>query len=414
MLEGNVFDNKILDYSHFFDEDSFFFMPKDEKSDIYNFQNSSFDFNFADSQKSFEENKLNNIFNDDLNHEHFYLEKHNILKKVSEELSSIQLKTKNDLNKSYSSFECDLIEKITIKKIDQSLSIKNNTTFSTLLKKDEANNSNINYSYYFNKNDSIFSNKKRKRNPPPTDITFQKNAKEKFIVEKSRINTFKVKKISNKRNKVELINELSSKCNKPKKTHDKFFFDNISKKFESLSINFIINTINSILKNIKNIEFKKYYGDEMFLKIGNKEENKPSKKYYRELMNKKFKSIFSENTSKIYNYNKESHNSKLIGKLYELNQKGYLEFSKIVNFLELKFEDFWKLLSIYLKYKDKISLKGKCILDEIDDNYDFIKELIKKFICHIDFYMEKRNEEEQYRTIFKYLLIDFHLRFENL
>ena len=374
-------------------------------------QNSFLDFNLKteDFPKSFEKSKINNS-NEPSFYENFYAEKQNDIEKAINDFSSIS-KTINERNESYMSFPYSIIDKIKTKGMDQSISIKNNTVFSTYLYKDDTyNNSKFDYSHYLNKNRSIVLNRKRERNE--NDLSFENLKKNKFVVIKSELDKSKTNLLSNQSDK-EGIKGIASKGSKQNnKKHDKYYFDNISKKIESLSNNFIINKINSELKNIKNYEFKKYFGDKMFLKIGNKEENKPSKKYYRDLMKTTFNTIFSKKTSKIYNENKLFHNKKLIEKLYELKEKGFEEFSKIVNFLELKFEEFWKFLSIYLKYNDKTTIEGKSIIDDIDNDYLFLKELIKEFICHINQYFEKKNEEEEYRKVFIFVLEDFHLRCE--
>lgn len=406
MLQNSLLS--INDNSYYFYNDDLSSI-KDEFDNSY-IQNSFFDISLKaeDCIRPIEKSKLHSS-NEPSYYENFFAEKQIDIEKAINDLSSIS-KSKNEWNKSYSSFPHSIIDKIKTKGMDQSISIKNNTAFSTYLYKDDTlNNTKIEYSHYLNKNSTIL-NRKRERNE--NDLTIENLKKNIFVVIKSELDKNKINVLSNKNNKEGVKRKASKGSKYNKKKHDKYYFDNISKKIESLSIKFIVNKLNSELKNIKNYEFKKYYGDEMFLKIGNKEENKPSKKYYRDLMKTTFNTIFSQKTSKIYNENKEFHNKKLIEKLYELKEKGFEEFSKIVYFLELKFEDFWKFLSIYLKYNDKTTIEGKSIIDDIDNDYLFLKELIMEFICHINQYFEKKNEEEEYRIVFRCLLEDYHLRIE--
>ena len=116
-------------------------------------QNSFLDFNLKteDFPKSFEKSKINNS-NEPSFYENFYAEKQNDIEKAINDFSSIS-KTINERNESYMSFPYSIIDKIKTKGMDQSISIKNNTVFSTYLSKDDTyNNSNFDYSHYLNKN----------------------------------------------------------------------------------------------------------------------------------------------------------------------------------------------------------------------------------------------------------------------
>ena len=148
----------------------------------------------------------------------------------------------------------------------------------------------------------------------------------------------------------------------------------------------------------------------MFLKIGNRKENKPSIDYYEKLMKQKLKEIISspERISKIYDENKKNCNKLIIDYLYNIKDPKLLD---IINFLDLKYEDFWKYFSFYSSYKDKI-INGKKIIDEIYEDYFFLNEMMKEFLDFINQNLIEK-EDDQYKEIINIFLenyIQFCLR----
>ena len=72
----------------------------------------------------------------------------------------------------------------------------------------------------------------------------------------------------------------------------------------------------------------------------------------------------------------------------------------------MKLKDFYAILSVY-----KYNPYNPEIINEIDDSYDILKELIEAFPSRVDNYLKNKNESEQYKEVFKSVLEDFHLRF---
>ena len=253
--------------------------------------------------------------------------------------------------------------------------------------KNNSTNNQTGISFYLNKSNSDFLNKKREWNSETNYIG------NKFIVKKGKDSS-------------NISNQSSKKKKKSnRKIHDKFCSDNIIKKLESASFKFIINKLNSFLKKIN-----KDKRDKMFLKIGNRKENKPSIDYYEKLMKQKLKEIISspERMSKIYDENKKNFNKLIIDYLYNIKDPKLLD---IINFLDLKYEDFWKYFSFYSSYKDKI-INGKKIIDEIYEDYFFLNEMMKEFLDFINQNLIEK-EDDQYKEIINIFLenyIQFCLR----
>ena len=148
----------------------------------------------------------------------------------------------------------------------------------------------------------------------------------------------------------------------------------------------------------------------MVLSLGYKEII--NKEYYKDLMEKPFKEILEENVSTKYDKNKKNFNKMIIAHIYDQYQKGNKKYSNIVKLLGLKFGDFLKFLSFYLKYKDK-EINHQKIVEEIDQNYLFLAETIKNFLIFLDEQVIKKlkNKEkvEQYKKIFYIVLSDYHI-----
>ena len=236
----------------------------------------------------------------------------------------------------------------------------------------------------FNKNNSLL-NKKRKNTTAEKD---QKN------------NLFIIVNTNNTKN----INIISEK-GKFEKVHDIFYLDNIIKKIDNKIWKFMIKHLNIELKQI-NDDFE--YN--MLLSLGYKENI--NKEYYKDLMEKPFKEKLEENVSRKYDKNKKNFNKMIIAHIYDQYQKGNKKYSNIVKLLDLKFGVFLKFLSFYLEYKDK-EINHQKIVEEIDQNYLFLVDIIKNFLIFLDEQVLKKlkNKEkvEQYKKIFYIVLSDYHI-----
>ena len=259
-------------------------------------------------------------------------------------------------------------------------------------------------------NSTLFLNKKR-GNDLTSEITPSKNL-------------FKCEKLDESN-----ITNKSSKKYKYGIVHDKFTYDNIAKKIKNLSFEYSTIKLNEVLKNInKESENKK------FLSLC---DTSITKNHYKDLMNQTFSTIFSQNISKVYNKNKKNQNEELINNIYESYKRGKKEYSNIVKFLDLKYGDFWKYLTFFLKYKHK-TLNGRKFINEIDEDNLFLNEIMEDFLDFIDkkikmkkskkknkekikFYKDKRKkdkdkkdeekkeDEAQYKMIIELQLQDFHI-----
>ena len=255
---------------------------------------------------------------------------------------------------------------------------------------------------FYNKDNSFFSNKKRGRSPifkkdlSKINICFEyrKLNKSDDIVCRENNKYFDIKKNYNKGRKT-LKSGLTGK-------HDKYCFDNISKRLKSMSFEYIREELNCEIEKLNKSELI----NTKILQFNDKQAINSSKVYNKNLMNKTFKEIYSEKISGKYKY-EEDYNKKLIDKIYKLNETQKDEkIEQLKNFFDLKYNDFWVVLSTYLKTKDK-----EKFLKSIIDKYSFFKNLIKNFIFKVDKSLNKKNLDEDYKTIFKLILEDFPQRF---
>ena len=269
-----------------------------------------------------------------------------------------------------------------------------------------------NLANFSNKDNSTFSNKKRGRSPKfkkdlnkiNNNEAIKTNKSNEVIIRKNYKNFFEIKKNNNNLFKIKNNNNIGRK----KKgsgligKHDKYYFDNISKGIKSLSFDYIREELNSELEKLNNSELINF----KFLKFNNKQAINSSKEYNRNLMNKTFKEIFSEKISGKYNH-EEDYNKKLIDKIYKLNETQNDEnIERLIHFFDLKYNDFWAILSTYINTKDK-----QKYMETINDKYSFFKDLIKNFIFKVDKTLNEKNLDENYKAIFKLVLEDFPQRF---
>ena len=189
--------------------------------------------------------------------------------------------------------------------------------------------------------------------------------------------------------------------------HTKFAFDNMMKTVKSSSIDIIINIlnikVNEIIK-LKEIEQIK------FLKIKPDTKN-PTKKYYLDLLQRTFKQIIGSNVNNKYK-NKDSHNKEIIEKIFKIYEKGNYQkgIKDLVDFLNMKYIAFWDGLKNHMNQGDKKIIS----VNENKDNNIFLTSLIEGFIPKVDEFLNKKKEDENYKTEFKKLLGNVPLRINNM
>ena len=211
----------------------------------------------------------------------------------------------------------------------------------------------------------------------------------------------------NSRHKRENPVEIKFNIYEYKPKHTKFAFDNMMKTVKSSSINIIINIlnikVNEIIK-LKEIEQIK------FLKIKPDTKN-PTKKYYLDLLQRTFKQIIGSNVNNKYK-NKDSHNKEIIEKIYKIYEKGNYQkgIKDLVDFLNMKYIAFWDGLKNHMNQGDKKIIS----VNENKDNNIFLTSLIEGFIPKVDEFLNKKKEDENYKTEFKKLLGNVPLRINNM
>lgn len=194
---------------------------------------------------------------------------------------------------------------------------------------------------------------------------------------------------------------------KARPTHTKFAFDNMMKTVKSSSIDIIINILNIKvneiikLKEIEQINFLK-------IKLDTKN---PTKKYYLDLLQRTFRQIIGSNVTNKYK-NKDNHNKEIIEKIYKIYEKGNYQkgIKDLVDFLNMKYIDFWDGLQNHMNQADKKIIS----VNENKDNNIFLASLIKGFIPKVDEFLNKKEEDENYKTEFKKLLGNVPLRINNM
>lgn len=409
--------NKLFDESNsFFDsikfyEDSYYFKLKEEESEkkkenenVIFTQNIRNFLNFSDIEKK--ENEINDIlsiFNENFDYKEYKDYKDYLIDEYFEDKCNLEKKNffyQNSIEKSFLSSPSSELSKENNLPIEQNLTINQ---ISSLYK------TGVDSKYSSSKEYSNFSKRKRERNSLLSQYDIDSNNKTESNNKIDNSNSINIKnknsifntKIYNKKGR-------KTKDSGQKGKHDKYYFDNISKAIKSLTIDFLIDKINLILEKFKALdlnEFKDKFGKVKLLTINNYQAINSSKKYNQELLDKSIREILNQDISGKYNYEK-NFNKNLLIKLYKFKENEnpeYEEIKKLINLLNLKLKDFYAILSLY-KYNPEI-------INEIDDSYDILKELIEAFPSRVDNYLKNKNESEQYKEVFKSVLEDFHLRF---
>ncbi len=237
-----------------------------------------------------------------------------------------------------------------------------------------------------NSNNSIYSNKKRKRSPNFFDKN-QNMTKDNISFSKINnqfINKFDFSLKENNNKKINLFNiRKNNNYGRKKKDsgeigkHKDSAPDNMRQKVKTLTFKYIKETINDELEKI-NIKDFENISPVKLLQINNEQTSNTTQKYNLELLNKSIRSIFSVPISGKSN-NKKNHNEELINKIYEINRNGNLEkqkkTNKIIKFLNMKLKDFFDYVSIIMDNKN--------LEDKIDCKDDDIEGIIKKFVLKL-------------------------------
>jgi len=191
--------------------------------------------------------------------------------------------------------------------------------------------------------------------------------------------------------------------------HDKLSFDNMMKKVKNKSIEIIIDILNiKVNEIIKSNEI----GPIQFLKIKSDTEN-PTKEYYLDLLQRTFRQIISSNVNKIYK-KKVGYNKEIIEKIYKIYEKGNYEkgIKELVDFLNMKYIDFWERLKIHMNQSDKNIIS----VNEKKDSNIFLTSIIEEFMPKIDEFLNKEDKEdkENYKIKFKDLLGNVSFKINNM
>ena len=260
-------------------------------------------------------------------------------------------------------------EEETKEKSDQKKNRVNGKLFPQI---DESNSSSINKKCLSSENNTnSYLNKKRKK----------KKSKKKSNSNKNINGLNQSKNVEN--TKKGRLKKNSGKEGK----HNKFSYDNLTKKSINSSLKIMINTLNIYFKKIKDLDeelkakLNKY--DRMFLNI----KNEFTKENTKEMMKKNIGEIFVE--KKIYkNYkNKdENYNEQSINLIYKISEKGNKEFKKFVNFFNSPYGNFWKRLN---KFKNS----------EIDGNNDYLDEVVKMYNEYVENKFNQKGEEKYYYAL---------------
>ena len=179
------------------------------------------------------------------------------------------------------------------------------------------------------------------------------------------------------------------------------------KTIKSSSINIIINILNIKVNEIIKLKEKEQIE---FLKI-KPDTNNPTKKYYLDLLQRNFRQIIGSNVTKKFK-NKDSHNKEIIEKIYKIYEKGNYQkgIKDLVDFLNMKYIAFWDGLKNHMNQGDKKIIS----VNENKDNNIFLTSLIEGFIPKVDEFLDKKKEDENYKTEIKKLLGNVPLRINNM
>ena len=169
--------------------------------------------------------------------------------------------------------------------------------------------------------------------------------------------------------------------------HNKYCYDNITRKFKSKLFESILNFLNSSLKkveieNTRKFSKKKVYSKPVFLKINQEIIKNINVDYNQKLLKSTIKEIFSTNISiKMKNYGFE-HNRKVIEKIYEEKNQ-----TKTIGILERTLLECLKQFRGTNYYEE---------LEGLENQYKIVIENMKE------------NETDEYIQLFE----DFMNRFE--
>ena len=200
--------------------------------------------------------------------------------------------------------------------------------------------------------------------------------------------------------------------------HSKFEFDNIKDKIKTFCLNYILNKLNEEL-SIQNNKLNNKFEKKKLFKIKQNGKRKVSNNYYNEFIKETFKEIFRRKV--IFQCNEENNNIILIDEIYERKN----EFKEIIDFLDMKYIDFFEIIKTYLKSEDVPEIKNKEKWEELKekleknddnskinnprmlDNNKIVISLKKDFRESINNYIEKEYENEEYEKYKEVFILSF-------
>ena len=162
--------------------------------------------------------------------------------------------------------------------------------------------------------------------------------------------------------------------------HDKYYFDNITRKIKSRVLHFLYKFINGKIVGMKNLKNK--IGKYTLKKINQKQTSDTHIKFNQNFLLKKVKEIFKDNISKVYRKSESDHNAKIIENL--LNEED-VEIRKY--FDDLFNLNFLDCLKHFRGTEKNALLDGMETFDQyiqnLDEDLDYI-ETLRKYLMEFE------------------------------
>ena len=169
--------------------------------------------------------------------------------------------------------------------------------------------------------------------------------------------------------------------------HDKYYFDNITRKIKSRVLHFLYKFINGKIVRMKNLKNK--IGKNILKKINQKQIFDTHIKFNQNFLLKKIKEIFKDNISKVYKKSESDHNAKIIENL--LNE----EDAEIRKYFDDLFNlNFLDCLKHFRGTENNPLLDGMETFDQyiqnLDEDLDYIETLRKYLMDFEQLIMNKK------------------------
>ena len=223
-------------------------------------------------------------------------------------------------------------------------------------------------------------------NPPPQNSTTYENKNS----EQNSSSTSPQSEKALEPKKEKLINtKLGRKRNGESGTHNKFSFDNMTRKLKPILIDVILKFLNEKITESNPLNLK-------LAKINQKQATNSSKSFNQNLLNKSLKDIMSENVTKkctviIEKYGID-YNKKIIDSIYEENNKNGC-YESIVKILDKKLIEVLEHCRDSKYYDELVGLKAK-----------FRKKLEN----------ELANESQEYKTEFWNIIKNYEKEYDKI